>query len=234
VPARSRAREDPMNTLIELIRPLFLPAFTLGAVTTNWLELLAFALTLAMVACNIRTLWWGWPLAALSSLLYFFLFWDTRVYGQAVLQLLFIGMAVWGGWKWLRGRDEQGQALVVGICTPGERLAALTMLVALWVLLGLSLGHYTESPAPWADGFATGASMTATWLLGRKRIENWAVWLLVNISCVGLFVSQALWLTGLLYVLLSLLSIQGWRTWKKQLPLASGPSPSVAPSSAAS
>ena len=206
-----------MDLILALVRPLFDSAFTLGGVVTTWLELLAFVLSLAMVACNIRTLWWGWPLAAISSLLYFFLFWDTRVYGQASLQLFFIGMALWGWWQWLLGRDDQGKALAVRASSASERVMTLVLIGLLWPLLGLFLSHYTTSPAPWWDAFTTAASIIGTWLLGRKRIENWMVWLLVNITSVGLFTTQGLWLTGVLYGVLALMSVQGWMAWKRQL-----------------
>ncbi len=65
-------------------------------------EVAGFVLSLAMVYCNIRQIHWGWPLALVSSGLYFQVFWDSRLYGEAALQLMFMFMAVWGWWQWLR------------------------------------------------------------------------------------------------------------------------------------
>ena len=76
---------------------LFAPAFTLWGAPATWLELLAFVLALAMVGCNIREIHGGWPLAIASSLLYFGVFWQHRLYGDAGLQIFFALLALWAG-----------------------------------------------------------------------------------------------------------------------------------------
>ena len=88
------------------------PSSLWGAPVT-WLEILAFGLAVAMVVCNIRVNSLGWPLAIASSLLYFLLFWKSRLYGDASLQIFFVAVAGWGWWQWLRGTDAAGRALRV-------------------------------------------------------------------------------------------------------------------------
>ncbi len=198
------------------------PLQLLGSPVT-WAEGLGFVLSLAMVACNIRVNVWGWPLAIASSLLYALVFAGSKLYGEAALQGLFIAMAVWGWRQWLRGHDSagagrSGAALRVGRLNPHQAgLAALATLAA-WPLLGLVLRRATDTDVPFLDAAPTVASVTATLLLARKRIENWAVWLGVNVFSVGLFAYKGLWLTALLYAVFALLSVVGWRAWKRQLP----------------
>lgn len=197
------------------------PLHLLGSPVTR-AEGLGFMLSLGMVACNIRVNVWGWPLAIASSLLYVLVFAGSRLYGEAALQALFIAMAAWGWWQWLRGRDSAGAgstgaALQVGRLSAHQaRLAALATLAA-WPLLGLVLQRATNTDVPFLDAAPTVASVTGTLLLARKRIENWAVWLGVNVFSVGLFAYKALWLTALLYALFALLSVVGWRAWKRLL-----------------
>ena len=197
------------------------PLHLLGSPVTR-AEGLGFVLSLGMVACNIRVNVWGWPLAIASSLLYALVFAGSRLYGEAALQGLFIAMAAWGWWQWLRGQGSgdapgTGAALQVGRLTPHQaRLAALATLAA-WPLLGWVLQHGTNSDVPFLDAAPTVASVTGTLLLARKRIENWAVWLGVNVFSVGLFAYKALWLTALLYALFALLSVVGWRAWRRKL-----------------
>ncbi len=204
-----------LDTLLEAARPLLAPAFTVWGSPATWLELLAFVLALAMVACNLRVNPLGWPLAMASSLLYALLFADSRLYGEAGLQFFFIAIAGWGWWQWLRGRGDDGQGLRVHTMTSAQRWRALIVTLAAWPLLAMLLARGTDSDVPWLDALPTVASVTGQLLLGRKRVENWPVWLAVNVFSVGLFAYKGLWLTTLLYALFALLSVVGWRAWSR-------------------
>jgi nicotinamide mononucleotide transporter len=87
--------------------------------------------------------------------------------------------------------------------------------LAAWPLLALLLTHTTDSDVPWLDALPTVASVTGQVLLGRKLIENWPVWLGVNLVSVGLFAWKGLWLTVLLYAVFAGLSVLGWRAWRQ-------------------
>lgn len=194
---------------------MFANAFVLAGVAVTWLELAAVVLALAMVVCNIRALHWGWPLAALSSALYLLLFWRDALYGQALLQAVFIAVSLWGWREWLRGRDP-GESLTIGWMDARGRWVSALCCALLWVFLGWALAHYTDSTVPWQDAFPTALSLVAQVLLARKRIENWALWLVVNVASVALFVHQALWPTAALYLVFAWLSVSGWRAWQRQ------------------
>ena len=204
-----------MEPLLQALQPLFAPAFTLWGAPATWLELVAFVLALAMVGCNIRVDPLGWPLAIASSLLYFALFWDSRLYGEASLQIFFVVVALWGWWQWLRGTQHDGSALRVRELGARGRWLALALLAAAWPALALFLARVSDSDVPWWDAFPTAASLVGQWLLGRKYVENWPVWLLVNIVSVGLFAYKGLWLTVVLYAVFVLLSVAGWRAWHR-------------------
>lgn len=204
-----------LDTLLQAARPLLAPAFTLWGSPATWLELIAFGLALAMVACNLRVNPLGWPLAIASSLLYALLFADSRLYGEASLQLFFIAIAGWGWWQWRRGRGDDGLALRVHSMPSTQRWRALILTLAAWPLLALLLARGTDSDVPWLDALPTVASVTGQLMLGRKLVENWPVWLAVNVFSVGLFAYKALWLTALLYALFAVLSVLGWRAWSR-------------------
>ena len=200
---------------LRVLDPVLAPWFTLLGSPVTALELLAFVLSLWMVACNLRVNPWGWPLAMVASLLYALLFAGSKLYGEASLQLLFIAVAGWGWWQWLRGRAGDGQALQVGRMTPRQRWQALAATLLGWLLLGWLLRHATDSDVPFLDALPTAGSVTGQLLLARKRTENWAVWLAVNLVSVALFAVKGLWLTVLLYALFALLSVVGWRAWRR-------------------
>jgi nicotinamide mononucleotide transporter len=193
----------------------FAPAFTLWESPTTWLEVVAFALALVMVALNIRVSPWAWPFAIASSALYGWLFWHVGLFGEAGLQGFFIAMGFWGWWQWLRGTAGDGQALRVRpLGTPG-RLGVLAALALAWPALGLYLDRATTSTVPWWDALPTAASVIGQWLLGRKYLETWPTWLAVNVVSVGLFAVKALWLTAILYAIFAVLSVVGWRAWAR-------------------
>lgn len=190
-------------------------AFTLWGSPVTWLEIVAFGLSLAMVAANMRVNVVGWPLAIASSLLYALLFADSKLYGEASLQLFFVAVSAWGWWQWLRGTTPDGGTLRVRWLSPRQRWSAAAATLAAWPLLGLLLARATDSDVPFFDALPTVASVTGQLLLGRKFVENWPVWLAVNAVSVLLFAYKGLWMTALLYGLFALLSVLGWRTWAR-------------------
>lgn len=193
-------------------------AFTLLGTAVTWLELLAFVLALANIACNVWEIHWGWPLTIAASGLYAWLFYASGLYGEGSVNMFFALAAIWGWWQWLRGH-RAGSAAPLRI----ERLnrKGLLWTVAAWALLWLlcsGLLHcVTSSDVVWADGFVTAGSIVGTILLGRKFIENWPTWVVVNVASIALFAYKGLGLTVLLYVIFLLLAFWGWLGWRGRM-----------------
>jgi nicotinamide mononucleotide transporter len=204
-----------IDSLLAAAQPLLAPAFTLWGGPVTWLEIVACALGVAMVLYNLRVNPLGWPLAIASSLLYALLFADSKLYGEASLQLFFVVVSAWGWWQWLRGKGDDGQALRVSRMSGRDRGLAAAATLLLWPLLGLLLARGTDSDVPYLDALPTVASVTGQVLLARKRIENWPVWLAVNLFSIALFAYKGLWFTVLLYALFAALSVVGWRAWRR-------------------
>lgn len=204
-----------LDTLLHAARPWLAPAFTLWGSAATWLELAASVLALGMVVCNLRVNPMGWPLAMASSLMYALLFADSRLYGEAGLQIFFVLIAVWGWWQWLHGRGDNGHPLRVHHLPVRQRWWALAATLAAWPVLALLLARGTDSDVPWLDALPTVASVTGQLLLARKHVETWPVWLAVNVFSVGLFAYKGLWLTTLLYALFAVMSVLGWRAWRR-------------------
>jgi nicotinamide mononucleotide transporter len=198
-----------------LFEPLLAAAFTLLGSPVTWLEIAAFVLSVWMVVCNMRVNPLAWPLAIVASLLYGVLFAHSKLYGEAGLQVLFVVVAVWGWWQWLRGTQDGGAPLVVRRLSGSARATTTALAFAAWPLLGVFLDHATDSDVPYFDAFPTALSIAGQWLLGRKYVENWPTWVVVNIVSVGLFAFKGLWLTVVLYALFTLMALAGWRAWAR-------------------
>ena len=206
-----------LHAVLDAARPALLPAFTLWGAPVTALEIVAFVLALLMVWANLRINAVGWPLAIASSLMYALLFADSKLYGEASLQLVFVLLALWGWWQWLRGTTVKGMPLPARHLLPRQRLWAAAATLAAWPLLGLMLKQGTDSDVPFLDALPTAASVTGQILLGRKFVDNWPVWLAVNIVSVVLFAYKGLWLTVVLYGVFAVLSVVGWRAWRRKV-----------------
>ena len=193
------------------------PAFTLFGSPASWAELVGAVLGLAMVVCNIKQIHWGWPLAFTSSLLYCLVFWGSQLYGDAALQVFFAVMAVWGWVQWLRGTLPNGQVLAVQTMQSPQLLKLVAVCLFLWGATGLFLAKFTSTDVPWWDAFPTALSVVATLLLGRKYIENWPMWIVVNAVSIALFAYKGLWLTVGLYSVFLVMAAVGWQAWRTAL-----------------
>jgi nicotinamide mononucleotide transporter len=223
-----------ISAFVEATPALMWPAFTLWGGVVTWTEVLACALSVWMVVCNLRVQALGWPLAMLSSLLYAGLFVHYKLYGEASLQVFFVLIAGWGWWQWVRGPQARpasgGESRRKGAETNADagvrwlsaelRAKALLATLLAWPLLGLALSAATDSDVPYLDALPTVGSIAGQILLGRKFIDNWPVWIAVNLVSMGLFAYKALWLTVLLYGVFALLAVAGWRAWAGRLALA--------------
>jgi nicotinamide mononucleotide transporter len=193
------------------------PAFTLFGSPASWAELIGAVLGMAMVICNIKEIHWGWPLAFASSAMYFLVFWGSKLFGDASLQIFFMAMATWGWWQWLRGVRIDGSVLKIQTLSNSSTIKLIAVCVILWLATGLFLLKFTTTDVPWWDAFPTALSIVATFLLGRKYIENWPMWIVVNIVGIALYAYKGLWLTVGLYVVFAIMAGIGWQAWRKQL-----------------
>ena len=193
-------------------------AFTLLGTAVTWLEVIAFVLALANIACNVFEIHWGWPLTIVASVLYVWLFYVSKLYGEASVNVFFAVAAIWGWRQWLRGHRAHSNAplKIARLDRKGFALTAGSWAI-LWLACALLLRAVTDSDVPWADGFVTAGSVVGTVLLGRKLIENWPLWLIVNAASIALFIYKGLHLTVVLYVIFFLLAIWGWIGWTKRL-----------------
>lgn len=192
------------------------PVFTLLGSPASWAELIGAVLGFAMVICNIKQIHWAWPLAFASSAMYFLVFWGSKLFGDASLQIFFAVMAAWGWWQWLRGTRADGSALKVQTLSNKNTIKLIAACAILWLSTGLFLLKFTTTDVPWWDAFPTALSIVATFLLGRKYIENWPMWIVVNIVSIALFAYKGLWLTVGLYVVFAFMAGIGWQAWRKQ------------------
>jgi len=202
-----------MNQTMTLLELANLPLQLAGLATTP-LELASFILSVATVWLNIRQNHWAWLLAILSSAAYGWVFYGSRLYGDMGLQLVFITVSVWGWYQWLHG-DDTHDILPVTWTTQRGRWVAAAGWIAGFAFLAWFLKSYTDTDVPNADGFLTAGSLVGQVLLSRKKVENWHVWILVDVLYVGLYLHKHLILTAILYAVFVAMAAAGLRAWSR-------------------
>ena len=188
--------------------------FSLLGITTNPFEVSAFVLSVATVLLNIRQNPWAWLLAIVSSAAYGVVFFNTRLYGDMGLQAVFIVVSVWGWHSWLHGGARHQRLDVSRLDAAGWRWALAGWLIG-FVLLAFALKTWTNTDVPYSDAFLTAGSLLGQVLLSRKKVENWHIWIAVDVLYVGLYVYKGLVLTAILYALFVVMALIGLRVWER-------------------
>jgi nicotinamide mononucleotide transporter len=189
-------------------------ALTFSVITTTPLELISFVLAFITIVLNIRQNHWAWMFSIVSSILYGFVFFGAKLYGDTALQGMFVVLSVWGWYQWLRGGDQHAPLAVTTLDFKWLMRSVSFWLVAYLVLSDL-LFRFTDTDVPRIDGFLTAGSMLGQILLSRKKLENWIVWIIVDVLYVGLYIHKELYLTAFLYALFTGMAIGGWFAWRR-------------------
>jgi nicotinamide mononucleotide transporter len=180
------------------------------------LEPLAVALALAYVVLAIRQNILCWPVNIISAAIYFFLFISAGIYMLGVLQLLYIGMGVYGWVSWRRQKNGE-EVLRVTAWPPIFHLIPLLLIMVMTLICGQLLAVGSDAALPYYDAFVTWCAIVAVWMVARKVLHNWQYWFIADVVSVYMFVSQELWPTAALYVVYLLLCPVGYRSWLKDL-----------------
>jgi nicotinamide mononucleotide transporter len=177
------------------------------------LEWLAAALVLVNVALVALRSVWNYPFALVAVSVYAIVFFEAKLYSDMLLQGFFFALNLYGWAAWVRARADGG--VPVGWMTDRARMSWGLATVAAWVGWSFLMHRYTDAVAPWIDGGIAMLSITAQWLLARRRVESWWLWILVDLIAVPLFASRGLYATSIVYVVLLGLSIDGLIQWRR-------------------
>jgi nicotinamide mononucleotide transporter len=178
------------------------------------MELLGFATGGVCVWLAARENIWNWPIGLANNIFYLVVFWRAGLYADSGLQVFYFAIGVYGWWMWARGGLGHRELPATNI--PAARsMLMLVVTVLSAALLYIGLRRYTNSTVPLGDAITTAMSLVAQYLLGRKWLENWLVWIAADVVYVGLYGYKHLYLTALLYAIFIAMCIAGYRTWKK-------------------
>ena len=188
--------------------------FTL-AVQNRW-EILAVVFGIISVYLSTRENIWSWPTAMINVGLYFVVFYEAKLYADMGLQVVYFALSLYGWYEWLYGGENRTELHVSRTSRSlGVRLIVIGVVCA--ATLGTALARFTDAALPYLDSATTSTSLIAQWMMTRKILENWAVWAVVDVVYVGMFIFKKLYLTAGLYSVFFVLAVMGYVQWKRSL-----------------
>lgn len=183
------------------------------------LELFAAALGVIAVWLTVKQNPWGWPIGLVMVLLYTWIFFDVKLYSDMLLQVVYAVLQLYGWWQWTR-RGEAIDGRKVTSLGGGALTLSLAIGAVVSLALGAAMAQFTDAAQPWLDAALTGFSLVAQVWMAQKRVQCWPLWIVLDVTFVGLFVYKELYLTAALYALFTLLAVQGWRDWRADPAMA--------------
>ncbi|UOQ78387.1 nicotinamide riboside transporter PnuC [Hymenobacter sp. 5516J-16] len=195
-----------------MLEPLY--EFWTAAAGGSPLEWVAVLTGFACVWLAAREVIWNFPVAIFSCALYIVVYYRQDLYADSLLQIMFIGLSVYGWYEWLYGGRSRTE-LHVSRTTRPEWLLCAVFIPAFTAGFGYYLAHYTKDSVPYWDSLTTAGSLAAQFLLMRKRLENWWLWVVVDIIYVPILWSKQLYPTSALYALYLGLAVYGYLQWHR-------------------
>lgn len=164
---------------------------------------------------------WVWIVGAIMPMVHGMLYLQSGIYADAAMQLYYVAAGIYGLFVWLRGEKRSEKRIDIQY-TPKKWIFSL---VAVYVVLHISLyfllTEFTDSRVPLFDSMSTALSIVAMWMLSRKLVEQWLVWLVVDMISVGLYLYKGIPITAMLYMLYCALAVAGYMRWRKQVLIKS-------------
>jgi nicotinamide mononucleotide transporter len=183
------------------------------------LEITAVVLGLIHVSLLIKEKIWAWPAGIATVTIYVYIFFQEKLYSDAILHVIYIGLNVYGWWNWSRPNTTENQLPVTTLSKKMIGFWTFFVLVA-FLAWGFLMDVNTDADFPYPDAFTTVASLVAQYLLAKKKLDNWIIWIIVDIVALNIYWIKGLQFTSGLYLFYLFLSILGFIEWRKNLKLA--------------
>ena len=181
------------------------------------LEIIGTIVGLAYLWLEYRASIYLWIASIIMPAIYIFVYYEAGLYADFGINIYYLGAAIYGWLVWKFGHRSKGGAMEMPITHMPQRswLKAGVVYVVAQFFIAWVLINFTDSDVPWWDAFTTALSIVGMWMLARKYLEQWWIWIVVDVVCVGLYIYKELYFTAGLYALYAIIAIFGWLNWKK-------------------
>lgn len=187
----------------------------------NYLEIAGTVIGLLYLWFEYKASIWLWPVSVIMPAVYILVYYRAGLYADSGISVYYLLAGIYGWLVWLRHAPGKPEKPIT--FTPFRLvLPLLVILCVVFVLIGKVLEAYTDSTVPWWDSFTTALSVVAMWMLAHKYVEQWLVWLVVDVVSCGLYIYKDLYFTSFLYGLYALIAFFGYLKWKQLMKLSDG------------
>jgi len=180
---------------------------------TSWLEWLGFFSTIACIYLAAKENILNWPISILSIVISAIIYFESHLFGDFALQFYFLFTAFYGWWFWFTNKKEHHKPIVS--INFKHWIFIVLAIATLSIGLGYLLDKYTPTNVPYEDGFCTAVSLVAQIMLTRKILENWILWIIVDICYVPLLLYKNLIVYAVLYAILVVIALKGYLDWRR-------------------
>lgn len=181
---------------------------------TNPYEIVGTAFGLISVWLTVRRNVWCWPTGLVNVVCFFVMFYQVKLYAELITYAVFFVLGLYGWWAWSRGSSARPERPVTR--TPRAVAAVLIAIAVVWApLQGYGLHRLTDAALPYWDSAITVLSLLAQWMLARKYLEHWLLWIAVDVLGIGVYQAKGLYAAAGLYAVFLALAISGWIAWRR-------------------
>lgn len=182
---------------------------------TNWIELLGTILSVIYLYLSIKQRIGLWLFGFLCSLLYVIVFFQAKFYADMSLQFYYLAVSIYGWINWRAKSQKYESVLAISKTNLKSGIIFLLITVAIYFLYYYVLSKFTDSPLPRADSFTTALSIIATWMLARKKLEHWLLWIIIDSVSAGLYIYKGLYITSILFGIYTIMAVVGYYQWRR-------------------
>ncbi|MBQ6305014.1 MAG: nicotinamide mononucleotide transporter [Bacteroidales bacterium] len=182
----------------------------------HWLDITTTALGLAYILLEYKASVWMWVVGFFMQSLGIVLYYQKGLYADCGMEFYYLAMTIYGFIAWMRHKQKTADLPIRHIPL---RMAFIWIGIglALWLIIYLLLSNFTNSNVPVADAFTTALSVVGIWALARKYLEQWFVWIVVDVVTCGLYFYKGIPFKASLYALYVVIAVFGYFAWKKKL-----------------
>lgn len=183
-----------------------------------YLEAIAFMSGVVNVYLATRCSLWNWLFGIITVSLYAIIFFNTKLYADMGLQGVFLIFQFYGLYQWCYGSSEK-KPIAMQLMSHSTCFSLALAAIILFVGINFILKHSTDSTTIYPDATITTLSLIAQWMMSKKYLRHWVLWIVVDLFSIGLYISKTLYLTALLYSVFMLLCIKGYYQWRETYKL---------------
>ncbi len=189
----------------------------LSWIEENIIEIIGVLFALTYLILEIEERWTMWPIGIISSAFYIFIFFQSKIYAQMVLNSYFLFVNLYGLYCWKLSPQAEDNPLKIRRLKLKEGMLLFLIFIIFFVFIGILLDRMTDSIVPYPDALLAALSMVASWMVARKILDHWFVWIFVNIFSVGLYYYLRLYPTSVLYFIYAIMSFVGLLQWRRSM-----------------